>query len=382
MDAKTGKLPKGDEALNVEAEIGMPDANAVFKFGGVAAIKEPYDLQGQTNIKVGSVQKLASLFGSDLGSQYNQSLTMDGLLSADVDSVDYNDLKLSFGDFIASGKISAQNLKVRNPARITGDLKSASIFDLNPFLNANNKNAASNKGFIKKAIAQSKGKKTTFMPSTITLPMDMNIAFKLDMGGVKIRNQQIKGVFVDIAKSGSKAGVSFKALDMPGQGKADGTLNMSFLSTSKSSKTGQVTYSDPTVSYKIDGQVGQLETFLKAFAPDADTKAVTNLYKTAQFNLNGNVKTHTISLKDSVLKLDQMVLGLGGRYEPAGSNGRPKAIIDVTAGSVDFDRIAEAQGKKTAASGGNASAGGRLQEERKRSSEANSRVFTADGFRV
>lgn len=355
IDAKSGKLPAAGEAMNVNAEIGLPDVGASVVFGGLTTVKEPYDVQGQTTIKAKSVQALASQFGAKLGKEYDQSLMLDGLLTADQSKLDYNDLKFAFGDFIANGKISVNNIKARNPMRIVGDLKSTSVLDLNPFLQSKNKKTAS---LINKAHAQSSKGQKKLLPDTITFPADMNVIFKTNLGGVKIQDHVVKGLFVDVAKSGSKSGVTFKALNLPGQGKAEGALDIVFGSSSVSSKGGQVTYSDPNVSYTLDGQIGQIGPFLNAFAPKMDTKAITKLHKTAQFNLKGDVRNTLVSMKDSVLKLDQMVLGLGGRYEPALNGGRPKATIDVTAGTVDFDKIAAAQGKKPAAASGGSSGGG------------------------
>ena len=68
------------------------------------------------------------------------------------------------------------------------------------------------------------------------------------------------------------------------------------------------------------------------------------------------MSSNAISLKDSTLKLDQMVVGLGGRYQPASGGKRAKAIVDISAGTVDFDKIIAAKGGKKAASNDNASA--------------------------
>ena len=359
LEASTGKLPAKGEALSVQAVFGVPEANSRFSFNGVAAIQEPYDIQGQTTVKIQSPAKLAGLFGSELGGQYDQSFTLDGLLSADQNKVSYNDLKVSFGKFIGNGKLLLQNLKSKNPLQVKGGIKSSSVFDVNPFLSKPKKTAVSNDSKSLKNAGKTSIKQKSFVPQTLTLPMAVDVDFKLDIAGAKVKDQAIKGIFVDFKKTGIKSNIVFKALDLPGQGKADGSLNIAYGSSSKSSKTGQVIYSDPSVSYKINGQAGQLGVFLKAFAPDADTNAVTKLYKTAQFNLKGAVSSNAISLKDSTLKLDQMVIGLGGRYQPAISGGRAKAIIDISAGTVDFDRIIQTKsGKKAAMNSGTSSSGG------------------------
>ncbi len=355
IEAETGKLPNKDEALSIQAEITLPDAGSKFSFGGVAAIKEPYDVQGQTTIKIESPSKLAGMFGASLGAQYNQSLMLNGLLSADQNKVSYNDLKVSFGNFVGNGKISVQNLQSKNPLNIMADIKSSSMLDLDSFVGKSSKSASSSDKSLKSA-GKGAVKQNSFVPQSLTLPMAIDAAVKIDLAGLKVQGKKIKGVFVDLKKTGKTSKIIFKSLELPGQGKADGTLNVTYASSSKSPKSGQVVYADPSVSYTVNGQVGQLAEFFKAFAPDADTSAVTKLYKTAQFNLKGAVKGDSVSLKDSTLKLGQMVIGLGGRYQPASNAKRAKAVIDVSAGSVDFDQIMSTRGGKSTPSKASGSA--------------------------
>jgi len=343
IDAQTGRLPSANEGLKIQAEVGLPEANSTVSFGGVASIKAPYDVQGQTTINVSSPAKLAGLFGASLGAQFDQSLMLDGLLSADQNKVTYNDLKLSFGDFVSNGRLGVQNLQSKNPLIVNGDIKSSSVLNLEPFMTGAKKSSSSDAQL--KNAGKSSAKPNSFVPQTLTLPMSIDAGIKIDIAGVKAQGQTLKGIFVDLQKNDKTSKVMFKALELPGQGRMDGNLNIAYASQSKG-KGGQVVYSDPTVSYAVNGQAGQLESFFKAFAPKADTSAVTKLYKTAQFNLKGAVSAQSISLKDSTLKLDDLVVGLGGRYQPSSNGGRDKAVIDISAGTIDVDQILAAQGIK------------------------------------
>ncbi len=345
IDAKTGKLPKGDEGLTIQAELSLPDAATALNFQGVTSIAEPYDVQGQINVEVDSPAKLQAVTGVSLGG-YSKAIALDGLLTANKNQVTFDNLKLSLGEFMGNGKFSIQNLENKNPLQISGEIKSSSVLNLDDFIASDKKTASFNGGLVKSAHAQTdKPSSQSLVPQTLTLPMAVDTDVKFDLSAAKYQGQLIKGVFLDLNKSNRVTKATFKALELPGQGKVDGSLNVSYASSSQSSKTGQVTYSDPSVSYAVNGQTNQLAGFLKVFAPEADTSAVTKLYKTAQFNLKGAVTGNTVSLKDSVLKLDDMIVGLGGSYKPAAASGRAKAVIDVSVDSVDFDRILAAQGK-------------------------------------
>lgn len=372
VDAETGKLPVKDEAMKVIAELSLPEADSKIAFSGVAATKEPYDAQGQTTIKVASPLGLAKMFGASLGGQYDKPLMLDGLLSVNQNNFSYDDMKMSFGNFVGNGKLSVQNLQNKNPVLVTADIQSSSTFDADPFMAAPKESSkeVSESETLKKAGTSAGAKSKDLIPQTLTLPMPIDVDVKLDMGGLKVKGNLVKGVFVDLNKKGPNTKANFKVLETAGQAKADGTLNIAYASSSNSPKSGQVIYADPTVSYAVNGNVGQLEEFFGAFAPKADTSAVTNLYKTAQFNLKGAVSGDKVSLKDSTLKLDQMVVGLGGSYQPARGAGRAKAAIDLTAGDVDFDKILAAKGGKPAASSNDKVASGGVSGSKGNAKEA------------
>ncbi|MEZ5903061.1 MAG: AsmA family protein [Alphaproteobacteria bacterium] len=359
LDGQTGKLPSSDEPLTVQAEISLPEANSSVSFNGVASTKQPYDAQGKAKLDVQSPDKLAQLLG--VQSTFHQSVSLDGLLTANQHKVQYDDLKFALGNFVGSGKFSIENINTENPLNLKGNIKSGSVLDIDslmPKSSAKKSEEKTSNDDLQNA-GKIKSSSKAIIPQTLTLPMAVNTDIQLDVGGIKFQNQNVKGVFLDLNKEGATTKASFKTLELPGQAKADGTLTVTYASTSKASKTKQITYSDPNVSYDINGQIGQLATFLKAFAPDANTGTVTKLYKTAQFDLKGKVNGNSISLSDSTLKLDEMVVGLGGRYEPATSSKRAKATIDISAGTVDFDKIKQAQGGQKTESSGSSSSGGK-----------------------
>ena len=263
LDVETGRLPTGDEGLSVQAEVSLPEASSSVAFSGVAAIKAPYDVQGQTTVKVESLADLAGLFGTSVS--VDETFMLDGLLSANEDKVNYNDLKVSLGKFVGNGKFSVQNLKNKNPVSVSGDIKSSSLLDLDPFLNqsASKASKASADENLKNTGKKS-ARSNSLVPQSLTLPMPLNVNVKLDLAGVKAKEHQVKGVFADIRKEGKTSKLNFKALELPGQGKLDGALTVSYASSSQTPKTGQVTYSDPTVSYQVNGQAGTAGKLFKS----------------------------------------------------------------------------------------------------------------------
>ncbi len=335
LDIKTGKLPKAGEMLELDSVIGLSDAGAQFKFNGVTSIAKPFEVQGQTNVQVSSPAKLASVMGTKLDGKYNETFKLDGLLSADQSKVSYDNLKISFGDLMGNGRLNVTNLEKKDPLELGGKMEFTSL-NLNKFIGGSKDSAAK--------------KKSSGVPQTLTLPMAVNTNIQVDFSDVKYNGNLLKGVFVDLQKKGKSSAVKFKTLEIPGNGKIAGSLNVNYGSRSVASKTGAVTYSDPNVSFVLDGKVGQIEQTLKAFAPNVNAKPLTNLYKSALFDLKGSTSGDEISLKGSTIQLDQTVLGVGGSYKAVGANGRPKAVIELTAGDIDFDNIMQRSGLKKSGS--------------------------------
>lgn len=340
LEGNTGRLPKAGESLEVKMNVALPERGAEIDFNGLAAIQAPFDAQGQTSIRIDNPSRLAKMFGSTTHLQ--ESISLNGLLSANEDKIQYNDLKLSLGNFVGDGNIKIENLKAQNPLNVVVNVSSKNTLDLDPFL------VKTKKERTEESVALSGGKAVSsnaFVPKTLALPMDINAAIQMDLAGVQFDNKSIKGAFIDLEKKAKNIKATVKAMDLPGDAKTDAVLAIAYASLSKSDKTG-VVYSDPDVTFAVNGQVGNIAQFMKAFAPDVDAKVLTQNYKTANINLNGKVSGAKISVKDSTIKLDQNIIGIGGNYEQPAS-GRAKAFIDISANEIDFDKFSG----KTAQSG-------------------------------
>jgi len=338
FDVETGKLPSAG-SMPIKAKLSVPDVDGKISFDGVAAVKAPVNLQGQTSISTQSIGGLLSVVTGKNDGSLNQDFGIEGLVSANENQIKFDNLKVSTGDFTGNGKINVQNLKAKNPLLITGDVQSSNVLNLNPFLKKKSVSNDKSQETTKIVSSKNSSSSSSIVPSSLTLPMAINADVKLDIAGLRFQKYNLRGVDVDLNKKSGAIKTVFKVNEMPGKAKAAGNLSINYASSSTSPKTGQVTYSDPSVTYKVDGQIGQLAAFLNEFAPQADTKAVTKLYNSAQFNLDGSLSGGAIKLNDSTVKLDDLVVGLAGSYKPATASNRAKAVIEARADTIDFDKF-------------------------------------------
>lgn len=337
IDLGVGEFNPTRDSISVNGVVSLVKEKIKIKYDGLVATSAPIEAQGQVKI----------VLDSGIPSITGQKVSVEGILNAGEDKIEINDLIGFLGKARANGKFSISNFKQKNPVNVIADLKFNQDIDLSSIkTNSAPKKSASNNS--ENAISGNNPKKNNsgFIPSSITLPMAIDAQITLDAPGIKIDDKEFKGVFLSVIKKGGKSTVTAKALQIPGQGKAEGSVDIAFASSSVSKKSGAVTYVDPSVSYVAQGNVGQIEKALSVFAPQIDKKAA-QMFKTAQFDLKGSLSSNSISLKDSVLKLDQTSIGLGGRYTKSNGAGKPKAVVDLSIGDIDIDSL---MGKKIAIS--------------------------------
>lgn len=336
-DMKVGAYDPNKDSLTISGMVGLPKEQAELVYNGVVATKAPFDAQGQ--IKV-SLENGVPNVTSD-------NVSIEGLLTANDDKIEINDLIGFLGDARASGKFSVTNFKQKNPVNLFADLKFSQAIDLGSIqktMNANKGSTASNTGAADNVVAT---RENGFVPASFTLPMAIDAQITLDAPAVKVDGKTFNGVFLSVTKKASKATVTAKVLEIPGQGKVEGRVDVSFGASSVAPKSGAVTYSDPSITFVTQGNVGQIEKALNAFAPQVDKKTA-SMFKTAQFDLKGTIAPNSVSLKDSVVNLDQTSIGVGGRYTPS-KVGRANAVIDLSVGDINVDQLLgnEAYGSNT-----------------------------------
>lgn len=336
LDAKIGAFDPNKDNMSVNVAVNMPDADARIHYDGIVGIKAPFDVQGQVKLNAQKPAQLAAQFGGDVPAGLNQKIEIEGVLTAGQDKIEMNDLIAFVGDARAQGKIAISNFKEKNPVKLNANLKFNQVIDLNKVSSLSGNTPPTSKASSAKG---SKPQSKNFIPTSLTLPMAIDATIAIDTPGVDFDGKSFKGVFVAIDKKGPKSVVTLKALGIPGQGKTEGKINIDYASSSVSSATGAVTHADPTASFAIDGYVGQFDNAVIAFAPKIDNKTA-QLFKTVRWDLKGAISPKSVSLKDSVIKLDDSVIGIGGRYTPSSAaGGRDKIIIDISANALDIDKL-------------------------------------------
>ncbi|MEM9469116.1 MAG: AsmA family protein [Pseudomonadota bacterium] len=324
MNVEVGAFDPSVDTLTIKGDLSLPEEKLALNYNGLVAYKAPFDVQGQTKI---SLEKGVGFI--------NEKLSLEGLLTANEEKIELNDLIAFIGDARGTGKLSVANFKEKNPVNIVADLNFSQGIDLGSLEKSGVQNDKTQAQESSSSATSSSEKE--LIPSSLTLPMSVNAKININAPSLAFGGKNYKGFSVAVTKEGKKTTINGKVLEAPGDSRIEARMDAGFGSSSVSSKTGAVTYSDPTVSFTAEGAVGDIAKALKLYAPKVNAKTA-QLFKKAQFDLKGSVSPSSVSLKDSVVKLDETSIGVGGRYTPS-SSGRDKAVIDLSVGDINLDQL-------------------------------------------
>ena len=337
FDGETSRSKDGE--MNVNAQIGLPDAKAKGTFAGVIATGGVMDVQGELNFSADKLGAVAAVAGAQLSPAFDQKASIKGIVTAGEDSVSFTDMTFGFGDLNGKGSFALENFKAKNPVKFSGDLDLQGALDLDKVAASAQGDKSSpaktlaNAGKEKKPAASAK---PGFLPQTLTMPFPADGEIRLNIAEVKTGGKSIKGLLLDVKKAGGTTRFDAKAMEIPGKGKVEGAGTLSFASSTVSPGNGSVTYSDPSLSFTAAGNATDLPELMRVAG---QKEPAADLFKTAQFNLSGAVTPSNVTLKDSTIKLDQTTIATGLVYSPAGANGLANVNISAMADSIDIDAI-------------------------------------------
>ncbi len=336
LEAETKAALNGGKEIPADITVSLPDSKAEASFDGVLAM-EPLEIQGKVDINAPNLGA-ALFFGKEKASPaLAQKLSFSGLVTANEDRVQSQDIDITFGDTQGKGNVMMTNLKARNPVKMDADMTFAGILNFDQLIPAKDKSKEPN---VEEKVA--KGQKlspnTALLPESISVPFPVDGSIRIGADGIQTGGKIYKGIVAEVNKTGSLIDIAAKALDIPGKTAVEIRSSVSFSTTSQSGEKG-VTYADPMVTFTVVGNSEQLPTLLRSFAPDQDGNAALEIYKTAKFNLQGNVTGDAVKIDSSSVQLDQTDLALAAAYRPYGAAGRPDVAIDLTAGAIDLDHI-------------------------------------------
>lgn len=326
MDAKTGKIDKAANSIAINVNAAAKPLDALVKFSGVAGLSEPYDIQGETEIKISSLKD--KLKNSPVNID-GDAVVLKGLLTGNKNAASFKEAVIDAGGNQFKGDIAAGFA----PVKLTARLSAAKPVNLDTMVKTEAGAAKSGKG------GGAGAKSAGLLPPTIELPASFEADVALSAPGLTLRGQGFKDVKLAFAKSGNVFTGGFAAAEIPGKGSMDAKADLKFASKSVS-KTGGEIYSDPTLSGTIKGQTQNIAQTVEAFGgarnPTLDS------FKTAAIDGSFSVATDVMKLNSSTVRLGDMAMTVAAAYSPRGT--RPAVALDISADTINFDELQKKTG--------------------------------------
>lgn len=306
--ATTGALEKGAESISVKLEA---DYNGVaVNYAGIAGLKAPFELQGETRIGTNSLAATAKKFGAQDTGLSNESASLNGLLTASSEKLSFKNASLD----VAGQKFAADFSTTLNPLYVQGTFKSADTFNLDKVMPAAGKKTSSGGASGAAGGAAMVNDITKALPETLSMPMAFGADVKFVLPGLIYNNQVFNGVTLALAKKDKSFQAKFTADQIPGKGKVDASADLNFAEKSISQKTGGEIYSGPSLAFALKGSTPDLPFTLKALSGQ-DSKIG---FKAAAVDGSGTMRPGKVVVNESTITLDGKSYKVSGALEGQG----------------------------------------------------------------
>jgi uncharacterized protein involved in outer membrane biogenesis len=318
LNVETGALEPNAESVSVKGAIALAEAGIETQFAGVVTTKEPFAVQGETEVSIASLSKTAKNYGVDISPEDDKA-ALKGLLTASADKIDFQNMALRIGGYDFTGDF-AGSLK---PLVIRSKFTSSDTMNLDQFIPKSTKKEEAQKDI------------GAILPETLTLPaMEADVAFV--MPAAIYTGQIYKGVNASLVKKDKSFAVKFAATDIPGKGSIDMTADLNYAEKSVSQATGAETFSGPALDLMLKGNTQNMNQTVQAATGIADLPYVSKV-KTATFNINGSAMASQLQLSQSTVKLDDTNFNVAGSYKKSGP--RPRLVLDLSADTINLDKF-------------------------------------------
>ncbi|MGB0719851.1 MAG: AsmA family protein, partial [Bdellovibrionales bacterium] len=334
FDGKTGAIDAAAQSVSLNLDAAQGPYAISYK--GVVGTAQPFDAQGETVVKIASPEDLFPA-AKDAGID---RVEIKGLVSANEQAVAFKDAVLQLGDQRYTGELAAQ---LKPSMAVSANLTGEDILNLDAFLPQSG-GAQQSSGDLAAL--------TQVLPKTVTLPQAFEVDIRVKTAGVIVNKALFKGVEIAAVKNAKAFGLSADIADIPGKGPARFKADLAFADKSASANGAEV-YSGPVLTASLQANTQNTGETLKALSGQSGIPVLSDA-KIGKFDFNVEAVPGRITLKNSVVNLDNLKASLSGSLTPQES-GRALVSVAAVVDALDFDSLGG--GQKPAAAGGDPLAG-------------------------
>lgn len=319
--AKTGKM-SDKAATSAQVEITLADGSTALTFSGVFARQPVFELQGEAGLKSSNLSDALKIVTGKDNPSLAKSVSATGLLTFKPGTIEYKNALLNVAGAEAAASLTLLNFdkgETGKPLDLALTLKSEKPVVLDGLLPSGS--ARTDQGFI---------------PSTVSLPMDMVMKADIDAKALEYKGATFTGVTLTSSFRGKEFSGVVKAVT-PGQGKIDTRYALRAGSVSKTA-SGGVILAD--LKLMLDGmlQANVPQALIKPFvAEDALKGTGTLLSAPASSTYSVTISPALINIESAKLGMLDTDMAVSGTFQPAHEKTRGLLNIKANAASLDAD---------------------------------------------
>lgn len=340
LDVKTGRLETDADSISVSADLGFDGLNSTVNYSGVVGLTGGVDVQGETSVKTANASKLIAAFTGNDVPAIAYPIATAGVLSATDKAIQYNNLSLTLAGQAMNGSVAFTLPQGDKAGNLQIDLTASKAVALDKIIPSLSGSKSAASGAAGKSGGQNNASLiASFMPQSVSLPMNIDGSVKFVAPSVSYQGQQYDQLALSVDKSGKAIG--FKASFVPnggGAAKFDGEL--AFGSMTRSAQNGSVTLSDPALDYQMNLTAKNPETFLAAYIKQNDMASLQPyLGQGVRVSARGRVTPNNAGITAGAIGLNDTSVDFGGSYVlRGGENGRDLLTANIQADQVDLDK--------------------------------------------
>ena len=335
VNAKTGRMEAGANALAMQASIGLPASKSKATFSGVVAMGATPEIQGDAGVETPDLSALMQSVTGNGNATLAKPVNVRGMLTASAESAALKTAQFSFGDLAASGGASITNIGGKNntPMDVKITLNSTVDVNLDSFMVSG---ASAGKSNGKGGAAK---KEKSFIPDTLALPMDVTARIDGEFSSISFKKTKLNNVKLAVEKDGASFKIVDQSADLPGGGavKTSAALNYG---TSTRTEKGGIVYSNPVLSYNADIAAQKPATIISAFVSDDALKSMGALLKDSlSLQAQGAVTPVKASVENGSLSLGKTSMNFSGTSYALDNAGKDNVVIALRSDGLNIDNF-------------------------------------------
>ncbi len=341
FDLESGAVKTDGEAFALQVNASVPALKTEATYKGLLALADTPELQGAFSFDADNLAALLAFISK--ADQQNPALQKPlqtkGLVTLKDQALAYKDSALGFGGLNLKGDMQVDLTADNKPSAVAFTYVADTPFDSAAYIATNTAaSAGSAKGKNGQAGENASPFPSSFMPSVITLPQDIDVQGVVNLSAVKHGDVVLSDVAVEVYKKAGDMQVDMSAASS-GQSKIVLNSELAFGARTVSPQSGEVTYSDPSFAVDVDISADDPSRFVQAVMADK-AKDMEHLF----------IDPFDLTVRNLKIKPKQIDLGraamtfLGADYDLGGSfvlrnTERPILNLSLNGVNVDLGRV-------------------------------------------